>query len=293
MQPGVERVRVPYRGHEVVADVHLRDDARPPVLFLHGILTSTSVVRDLFVDPDEASWISVSLPGHHPGRLASGTPTAALDAEFFAGFIEAAVAAAVGRRRVVAVGWSTGGFAALNLAIRRPERVAAVASLAGFASGTRVVGSVAWLAWLARAAPGAALVRGGLWLGRRMPWLHGLALATCTADWTAARAIDAGARARLWGEFTGHDPVTLATVLAALRGLELADRLGEIGVPAWIVAGERDPLVPPAEARRIAAAIPGSRLTAYGAAGHLFFHEWPTFRADFAAWRASLPATEP
>jgi pimeloyl-ACP methyl ester carboxylesterase len=68
MQPGVERVRVPWGGHEVVADVHLRDEAGPPVLFLHGILTSTAVVRDLFDDPDRASWISVSLPGHQPGR---------------------------------------------------------------------------------------------------------------------------------------------------------------------------------------------------------------------------------
>jgi len=293
MQPGVERVRVPYRGHEAVADVHLRDDARPPVLFLHGILTSPAVVRHLFDDPDEASWIAVSLPGHQPGRLAPGTPPAALDAEFFAGFVDAAVAAVVGRRRVVAVGWSTGGFAALNLAIRRPERVAAVASLAGFASGTRVGGSVAWLAWLAAAAPGAALVRGGLWMGGRMPWLHDLIVATCAADWTAARALDADARGRLWREFTGHDPAALVTALAALRGLDLAERLGEVAVPAWIIAGARDPLVPLAEAQRIAAAVPGSRLTVYDAAGHLFFHEWPTFRADFAAWRAGLPATGP
>lgn len=292
MQPGVERVRVPCGGHEVVADVHVRDDAQPPVLFLHGILTSTAVVRDLFDDPAGASWVSVSLPGHQPGRLACGTPAAALDAEFFAEFVDAALAAVLGRRRVVAVGWSTGGFAALNLAIRRPERVAAVASLAGFASGTRVVGSVAWLTWLASAAPSAALVRGGLWAGGRMPWLHDLILATAAGDCTAGRTIDAGTRGRLWREFAGHDPASLASVLASLRGLDVADRLGEIAVPAWIVAGARDPLVPLVEARRIAAAIPRSRLTVYEGAGHLFFHEWPAFRAEFAAWRAELAAAE-
>jgi pimeloyl-ACP methyl ester carboxylesterase len=292
MQPGVERVRVPCGGHEVVADVHVRDDTGPPVLFLHGILTSTAVVRDLFDDPAGASWVSVSLPGHQPGRLARGTPAAALDAEFFAEFVDAALAAVVGRRRVVAVGWSTGGFAALNLAIRRPERVAAVASLAGFASGTRVVGSVAWLTWLASAAPSAALVRGGLWAGSRMPWLHDLILGTAAGDCTAARTIDAGTRGRLWREFAGHDPAALASVLASLRELDVADRLGEIAVPAWIVAGTRDPLVPLVEARRIAAAIPRSRLTVYEGAGHLFFHEWPAFRAEFAAWRAGLAAAE-
>ncbi len=292
MQPGVERVRVRCGGHEVVADVHLRDDVRPPVLFLHGILTSTAVVRDLFDAPDAASWISVSLPGHHPGRLARGTPPAAIDEEFFAALVDAALAEVVGPRRVVAVGWSTGGFAALNLAVRRPERVAAVASLAGFASGRRLAGSVAWLTWLAGAAPAAALVRGGLWAGSRIPWLHGLILGTAAGDCTAARMIDTTTRDRLWREFVGHDPASLVSVLAALRRLELADRLGDIAVPAWIVAGERDPLVPLLEARRIAAAIPGSRLTVYEGAGHLFFHEWPAFRAEFAAWRAGLAAAE-
>lgn len=293
MQPGVERVRVPYQGHEVVADVHLRDDGHPPVLFLHGIMTSTTLVRDLFDDPDEASWISVSLPGHQPGRLAAGTQPVMLDAECFAAFVEATLAAVLGRRRVVAVGWSTGGFAALNLAIRRPERVAAVASLAGFASGRHVRGSIAWLAWLARAAPGAALVRRGLWAGGRVPWLHDLVLDTCVADGKAARTIAADTRLSLWREFAAHDPAALATVLAALRGLDLADRLGEIAVPTWVVAGGRDPLVPVAEARRIAAAIPGSRLTVYDAAGHLFFHEWPAIRSECAAWRADLAAAQP
>jgi len=285
-------VRVPCGGHEVVADVHLRDDGRPPVLFLHGILTSTALVQTLFDDPDDASWISVSLPGHQPGRLARGTRPAALDAAFFADFVDAALAEVVGRRRVVAVGWSTGGFAALSLAIGRPERVAAVASLAGFGSGRRVMGSIAWLAWLAGAAPAAALVRGGLWAGGRMPWLHDLVLGTCAGDWKAARTIDAGVRDRLWREFTGHEPAAVASVLAALRRLDIDDRLGEVAVPCWIVAGGRDPLVPLAEARRLAAAVPAARLTVYEAAGHLFFHEWPAFRADFAAWRAGLAAAE-
>lgn len=260
------------------------------MLFLHGILTSTAVVSDLFDEPDAASWISVSLPGHQPGRLAHGMPPAAIDAEFFATLVDAALAEVVGPRRVVAVGWSTGGFAALNLAVRRPKRVAAVASLAGFADGRRLVGSIAWLTWLASAAP--ALVHGGLWAGGRMRWLHGLILETAAGDGTAARTIDADIRDRLWREFCGHDPASLVSVLAALRRLELTDRLGQIEVPAWIVAGERDPLVPLGESRRIAEAIPGSRLTVYAGAGHLFFHEWPAFRAEFAAWRAGLAAAE-
>ena len=62
-------------------------------------------------------------------------------------------------------------------------------------------------------------------------------------------------------------------------------------MPTWVAAGERDPVVPPAEARRLATAIRGATLTVYGSAGHLFFCEWPSVRADFAAWRNGLATT--
>ncbi|MFM7207724.1 MAG: alpha/beta fold hydrolase [Planctomycetaceae bacterium] len=288
MQPDVERVAVTVDGHEVAVDVHLRAAGGPPVVFLHGLLTSSRLARQLFEDPDGESWVAVSLPGHHPGRLAAGTRPDAVNAELFAMLIDAALARVLGSRRVVATGWSTGGFAALNLAIRRPERVAAVASLAGFASGRRVTGSIAWLAWLARTSAGAALVRGGLWAGGRMQWLHDAIVRTAAADATAARALDDATRATLWRDFRSHDPAELALALAALPALEITSRLGEIATPTWIVAGGCDPLVPSDEARRLASAIRGATLTVYDPGGHLFFHEWPGFQRDFADWRADL-----
>jgi len=290
MQPGIERVAVTVGGHQIVVDSQLRADGPTPVLFLHGLLTSCHIVRRLFDAPDSESWVSVSLPGHHPGRLATGTAPESLDADLFADLVDAALERVLGGRNVVATGWSTGGFAALNLAIRKPARVAAVASFAGFASGQRISGSIAWLAWLARRPAGKPLVRGGLWAGGRMPWLHNMFLRTAAADSAAARGIDRETLADLGREFSLHDPVALTTVLSALATLDLAGRLEEISVPAWIAAGGRDPLVPLDEAIRLSTCIPGSQLTVYEGGGHLFFHEWPGFRGDFAAWRAGLPA---
>lgn len=285
MQPGAERVLVPVDGHVVAADVHLRDDGRLPVVFQHGLLTSTAIASDLFVDPATESWVSLSLPGHHPGRLAAGTRAADVDANLFADLAEAALARVLGERRVAAVGWSTGGFASLSLAIRHPRRVAAVASLAGFADGRAVTGSFAWLAWLARGVVGAVGLRAGLWAGGRSAWLHDAVVWSCAAD----GVVPADLLARLRSEFASHDPRSLVTVLAALRDLDISAGLGTIRVPVWVAAGGRDPLVPINEARRIAAAIPTARLTEYGSAGHLFFREWPRLRHDFAAWREGLP----
>jgi pimeloyl-ACP methyl ester carboxylesterase len=288
MQPGAKRVLVSNQGHVVAADVHLRGDPRPPVVFLHGILTTVAVAADLFAAPEHESWIALSLPGHYPGRLAPGTRPAALDADRFADLAEAALTAVVGDRPVIAVGWSTGAFAALALAARHPQRVAAVASLAGFARGSRLTGSIAWLAWLARGVIGAAGLRSGLWAAGRLPALHHAIVRTCVADHRAAIGLPPDALDRLHREFARHDPADLAVVLAALPTLDLDERLRHIRAPAWIAAGGRDPLVPLDEARRLAAGIRAASLSVYETGGHLAFHEWPALCDDFAAWRAGL-----
>jgi pimeloyl-ACP methyl ester carboxylesterase len=288
MQPGVERVLVPVHGHVVAADVHLLDDPRPPVVFLHGILTTVAVTPQLFADPEAESWIALSLPGHHPGCLAGGTRPEAIDADLVADLADAAITAVVGTRPVIAVGWSTGGFAALALATRHPQRVAAVASLAGFARGSSVTGSIAWLAWLAQGAVGAAALRSGLWAGGRLPWLHHAIMRSCAADRRAALTVPNDRLSCLHGEFANHDPADLTVMLAALATLDIDERLGDIRCPAWIAAGGCDPLVPLAEARKLTAGIRGARLTVYDTGGHLFFCEWPTVRDDFVSWRAAV-----
>jgi 3-oxoadipate enol-lactonase len=52
-------------------------------------------------------------------------------------------------------------------------------------------------------------------------------------------------------------------------------RLGSISVPTLVVHGTADRLVPPANARILAAAIPGARLELIGGAGHIFFTDAP------------------
>jgi pimeloyl-ACP methyl ester carboxylesterase len=287
------RILVSIDGHRIAVDVHLRaDDPRPPVVFLHGIMTSLAIANELFVDPESESWIAISLPGHSPGAFAAGFAPEAIDAALFATLIERALEQVIGDRPVVAAGWSMGGFAALTLAILEPRRVAAVASLAGFAQG-RCSGAIGWLQWLAGGAVGSASLRAGLWAAGRIPPLHDLFVRLGAADGAAGAAVPEAVLSRLRDDFSRHDPAALAALLAAIHRLDITPRLAEIRVPAWIVGGGRDPFVPREETERIAAGIPTAILRIHESAGHLFFSEWPGVREDFAVWRDSLPDTKP
>ncbi len=292
MQPTPNRVLLSIDGHTVAADVHLRDDQRPPVVFFHGLLTSLVVATELFVDPAAESWIALSLPGHHPGAFPAGLSRKDVDAELFAALADESLSRLIGERRVIAAGWSTGGFAAVNLAIRRPRRVVAVASLAGFTGG-RVTGVIGWLQWLARGPVGEACLRAGFWVGGRVPGLQDAIIRSCTADRAAAALVPEAVLARIRADFRHHDPGALAAMLAAVREIDIGDRLGDVRVPAWIACGGLDPVIPFAETARLADGIAGARLKVYESGGHLFFSEWPGVREDFAAWRRGLAAGGP
>ena len=70
-----------------------------------------------------------------------------------------------------------------------------------------------------------------------------------------------------------------AGVIAALLGMaerpDATGQLSRISVPTLVIAGEDDALIPPAESRTLAQAIPGSQLNAVLHAGHLVAFEQP------------------
>jgi pimeloyl-ACP methyl ester carboxylesterase len=80
----------------------------------------------------------------------------------------------------------------------------------------------------------------------------------------------APARARLRSMVEG---TRYETILAALEGMkqrpDRSEVLERLAVPVAIVVGEDDALTPPAQARSMAARIPGARLTVVPGAGHL------------------------
>jgi pimeloyl-ACP methyl ester carboxylesterase len=72
--------------------------------------------------------------------------------------------------------------------------------------------------------------------------------------------------------------------LAAALGHDAHARLGEIAAPTLVVHGERDRMVPPANARVLADAIPGAELQLHAEAGHLYPTDEPEADVAIRAW---------
>jgi pimeloyl-ACP methyl ester carboxylesterase len=284
----VERRLLDVDGHHVAAEMHLLQQGRPPVVFLHGVLTSTCLVGELFDDPASASWISLSLPGHFGGCFAEGIAAASIDAAFYVRLIEGALRQLVGSQRVILVGWSLGGFTAMAVTAAHPERVVAVASLAGFAE-PRFSGVVWVMSWLVRIPGVASHVRLGLWLAGRLPSVFWIVSLLTAHNWRACRTEPAKAALNgVWRRFRCHNTASLALVLATLHRLNIGDRVAGISCPVWLASGSHDPVVPLAEALRIAERLPQAQAQVYKRAGHMFFCEWPGFRDDLANWVAAV-----
>ncbi|HYN40966.1 MAG TPA: alpha/beta fold hydrolase [Thermoanaerobaculia bacterium] len=169
----------------------------------------------------------------------------------------AAVLEAAGVGPAFVFGISMGGMIALELALRHPGRVRALALGATFAG---------WRASRkATAAVMAELVAGGF-------------LSRLGAHSLIARALvspafsrDDLARFSTWVEGTGRvGPRVLAQQLAAVTAWDATARLAQIRVPTLVLTGDADRLVPLENSRCLAEAIPGARLVMLPGAGHCF-----------------------
>jgi 3-oxoadipate enol-lactonase len=169
----------------------------------------------------------------------------------------AAVLEAAGAGPAFVFGISMGGMIALELALRHPERVRALALGATFAG------------WRA-SRKATAMVMAELALGGFLSRLgaHGLIARALVSP---AFSRDDLARFATWVEGTGRvGPRVLAQQVAAVTAWDATARLARIRVPTLVLTGDADRLVPTDNSRRLAEAIPGARLVLLPGAGHCF-----------------------
>lgn len=162
-------------------------------------------------------------------------------------------------------GWSMGGFIAQALAARAPERVRRLVLLSTDHGGPGAV--------LADAADWRALTDHGGTPREQATRLLGLLFPAELAAQLDAQVGDLVAQAR-----AALPPEALDAQERAIDRwhADPADaRLAAITAPTLVAAGSDDRVIPPANARLLARAIPGARLAVFEGGGHAFMAQEP------------------
>lgn len=229
----------------------------PLVLLLHGYPLDHRMWLDVLRSPlaERRTLVALDQRGHGhspaPGDASHTMERLAADA--------AAVLDAFGVADADVVGLSMGGYVALAVAAAFPQRVRSLV-LANTRAGAD--GDAA------RAGRDAA-IRTVLEQGRA-------AIAQAMLPKLLAKDADAVLTARVR---TMIEATPIETVVADLRGLrDRPDRttlLPRLTMPLLAIAGELDPITPPAELQAIAAGVPGGRCVVVPAAAHLVPMEQP------------------
>ena len=161
--------------------------------------------------------------------------------------------------RTVICGCSLGGLVALWLCVNHPDRViAAVLANTGAKLGT----DESWNARISAVRDGGTVAVRDLVIGRFL-----------TPEF---RERDAATTALIAGMIEATSAEGYIAACEALRDADLRVAARTVRVPAMIVGSERDESTPPAFARDLHAAIPGSELFIIPAAAHLSNVESPT-----------------
>jgi len=179
----------------------------------------------------------------------------------------AAVLDAAGEESAHVYGISLGGMIAQELALAEPQRVRSLVLGASTPGGAgHVLPDRETLEFLNRRAT--MDFEEGVWAS--VPYNYGYATRTTFA---ARLGADIAQRLRYPPNATGY-----RAQLAAAWGWDATQRLPELRVPALVLHGDEDRIVPVENGRRLAAAIAGSRFEELAGAGHLYPTDEP--RAD-------------
>jgi pimeloyl-ACP methyl ester carboxylesterase len=243
----VQRITV----HGVNLAVEARGEG-PAVLFVHGYPLNRSIWRDQIGSLEGFRCIAVDLRGM--GQ--SDSPDLGYSMSIYAADL-AALLDVLGVDDVVLCGHSMGGYVAFEFLRQWRSRVRGLVLM-----DTRAEADAPEMRRARDAAAATARERGAGAIADSM-------LSKMLAPATLSRRPDVAERVRA---LMARTPVAgLVGALAAMRDRDESESLLPTlaGVPTLVVVGEGDTLIPPDQAKAMAAAIPGARLAVIPGAGHL------------------------
>jgi pimeloyl-ACP methyl ester carboxylesterase len=267
--------------------VHYTDEGNPAgrtLILVHGFAASVHAWRP-WVERLSGDYrlIAIDLPGHGLTQAPKGY-RASLEGN--AALIDS-LADHAHVSRFVLVGHSMGGAVSLGYAMNRPDKLDALVLIdsAGWPGedGKKTSGPPAFVQLLINNPVGrgiAKLVNPRLFAG------SGLKSAYLDESLVTDALLDRYADLAM---APGHRDVLLTQRSSSAKPVTGKD-FRKITVPTLVLAGEKDKLIPAADSKAIAAAIPGARIVTYPEGGHLPMEQLPDQSArDLDAFLKSLP----
>jgi pimeloyl-ACP methyl ester carboxylesterase len=257
----------------------------PPVVLLHG--NGESVADWSRTLPHPASGIRVYAIDL-PGAGDSDKPPLDYSAEGLADFVIHFLDALVIDRPAL-VGHSFGGLIALMIALRQPERVAALTLIDSAGLGKEIHPMLA-----AASLPVAGELStawAATWLGaKQRAWTRGDLHFARTSQIPHAWLSEQERMAQMPGYLEAELAAARQQTVIGQQRVVVLDRLPHVKCPVMIVWGERDRAIPVHHATAAAQRIPNSRIAIIPKAGHLPHVERPgeTGEAMHSCWRSSL-----
>lgn len=260
------------------------DPAAPPVLLLHGL--GGSKISWLTVVPALAERHRVIVPDL-PGHGESEKPVGEYTPRAYARAARRALDA-FGAERAVVMGNSLGGRVALELAIRAPDRVRGLALLDPAVPGIRLRPLLGFARVIPSELGRLPFPLRERWMARAVRRLFGDPAALPDEAYLAA----ADEFIRVY-----RDPAARMAFLDSLRHLiteparGLWGRVRKIRVPALVIWGTADRLVPVRLAARLGEALPSAEVMLLPGVGHVPQFEAPDeVRAALLRFLGELPA---
>lgn len=254
----------PFRGEEALGDV------APLIVLMHGFGASTFSWREV-IDPlsDYGEVLAYDRPGF--GFTERPTNWTGADPYSFAGnfeLLQQLLDIFAADRPVILFGHSAGGQLAAEFARLNPDRVDALVLVDAAILTTG--GTPDWLGWVWDVPQidklGPVLVGGIATSGEQILEQSFVDQSLLTPE------VRAGYRAPL--QVAGWER-GFWNFVSASRGNQLADNLDDLVLPALVVSGDADTIVPTSDAVRLADLLPNSRLEIVTDAGHLPHEERP------------------
>ncbi|MEX2541376.1 MAG: alpha/beta hydrolase [Trueperaceae bacterium] len=189
----------------------------------------------------------------------------------------------LGIDQAVWIGSSSGAIVALQAALERPERVAALVLVGAPAYGGRSPPR-----WLRPLLHTPQMDRVGPLLMRQLGGPPGMNL--FASQWTVPERIGSDDISSFRRTFEVEDwDRALWEVSKASRPADVDRQLADVDVPTLVVAGAQDEIVPPDESERLARELPRATLGLMEDCGHLPHEECPSAFMDVVSdWLSTL-----